>query len=267
MTKFENQKLIQKASIKFVEERMLPKDFMAVFILGSGLRLLTDFTNDKPKLIEALKKTDLAGSAIAYDRATLNSNIEAGQSPLMQFQESSIGSTPSGQNATAVAAALASRLQSLGTAIIAQHVASLDVALRSGLDRRQSLGVLSAIRAIAAGVKTIEGRKTLMLFSEGFVVGPSVEDELHSVTAFANRSQLAVYCIESQGLETRELRGIWCRAMILAPPYRTRRIIKFPEEVRPASIGHDRPAVTCVKARCGIFPMQLEDSLFTILTT
>jgi VWFA-related protein len=206
-TKFENQKLIQKASIKFVEERLQPKDFMAVFILGSGLRLLTDFTNDKPKLIEALKKTDLAGSAMAYDRATLNSNIEAGQSPLMQFQESGIGSTPSGQDATAAAAALASRLQSLGTAIIAQHVASLDVALRSGLDRRQSLGVLSAIRAIAAGVKTIEGRKTLMLFSEGFVVGPSVEDELHSVTALANRSQLAVYCVESQGLETRELRG------------------------------------------------------------
>src|SRR5258705_11492326 len=45
-TKFENQKLIQKASIKFVEERMLPKDFMAVFILCSWLRLLTAFTSD-----------------------------------------------------------------------------------------------------------------------------------------------------------------------------------------------------------------------------
>jgi len=67
--------------------------------------------------------------------------------------------------------------------------------------------VLSAIRAIALGVKGIPGRKTLMLFSEGFFVGPSVEDELHAVVSVANRSQLAIYCIESQGLETHELKG------------------------------------------------------------
>src|SRR5262249_59694201 len=74
-------------------------------------------------------------------------------------------------------------------------------------DRRQSLGVLSAIRAIAMGVKGIEGRKTLMLFSEGFMVGPSVEEQLRTVAGVANRSQLAIYCIDSQGLETRELKG------------------------------------------------------------
>jgi hypothetical protein len=95
----------------------------------------------------------------------------------------------------------------LGTAIIAQHTASLDLALRSATDRRQSLGVLSAIRAIAMGVKRIEGRKTLLLFSEGFVVGPTVEDELHAVVGVANLSQLAIYCIESQGLQTKDLRG------------------------------------------------------------
>jgi VWFA-related protein len=128
----------------------------------------------------------------------------------MQFQNmnSAVESVAiSGPDAAAAAAQLASNISRLGTAIIAQHRASLDVALRSGLDRRQSLGVLSAIRAIATGVKGIEGRKTLLLFSEGFVVGPAVEDEFQSVIGLANRSQLAVYCIESQGLETRELSG------------------------------------------------------------
>jgi VWFA-related protein len=206
-TQFEHQKLVQEASIKYLEQRLQPNDLMAVFVLGGGLRLVTDFTNSKTKLIAALKTKDLTGSALAYDRASLNANIEAGQSPLMQFQESSIGATPSGPTATAQAAELARQLSSLGTAIIAQHVGSLDIALRTGLDRRQSRGVLSAIRAIAMGVKGIEGRKTLILFSEGFVVGPSVEEELHSVAGLANRSQLAIYCVESQGLQTRELRG------------------------------------------------------------
>jgi VWFA-related protein len=206
-TRHENQKLIQEASIKYVEQRLQPNDVMAVFVLGSGLQLAAEFTSDKTRLIAALKKTDLAGSAMAYDRASLNANIEAGQSPQVQFQENPIGATPSGQNAASQAADLSNRLQSLGTAIIAQHVGSLDLALRSSLDRRQSLGVLSAIRAIAMGVKGIPGRKTMMLFSEGFFVGPSVEDELHAVVGLANRSQLAIYCIESQGLETRELKG------------------------------------------------------------
>lgn len=206
-TQFEHQKLVQESSIKYLEQRLQPNDLMAVFVLGGGLRLVTDFTNVKAKLIAALKTKDLTGSALAYDRANLNANIEAGQAPQMQFQESSIGATPSGPTAATQATELAKQLSSLGTAIIAQHVGSLDIALRTGLDRRQSLGVLSAIRAIATGVKGIEGRKTLILFSEGFVVGPSVEEELHSVAGLANRSQLAVYCVESHGLQTRELRG------------------------------------------------------------
>ena len=207
-TQFEHQKLIQSASIKYVERRMQPRDLMAVFVLGSGLRLVTDFTNDKAKLIEALKRTDLTGSALAYDRSNSNATIQTGQAPQNQFQENSaIGATPSGQNAASQAAELMSRLGGLGTAIIAQHLGSLEVAMRSGIDRRQSLGVISAIRAIAMGVKGIEGRKTLLLFSEGFVVGPATEDELHSVTGLANRAQLAVYSVESQGLLARELRG------------------------------------------------------------
>lgn len=206
-TQFEHQKLVREASIKYVQQRLRPNDLMAVFVLGSGLRLVTDFTNDKPTLLAALKRSDLTGSAMAFDRATLNATIAAGRDPQMQFQENTGGVTPSGPTAATQAAEAAGRMSSLGTAIIAQHTASLDLALRSAMDRRQSLGVLSAIRAIAMGLKGIEGRKTLLLFSEGFLVGPTVEDELHSVVGLANRSQLAVYCIESQGLQARELRG------------------------------------------------------------
>ncbi|HXG90983.1 MAG TPA: VWA domain-containing protein [Blastocatellia bacterium] len=206
-TQFEHQKLIQDASIKYVEQKLQPNDFMAVFILGSGLRLLTDFTNDKTKLIEALKTADVTGSALATDRATLNANIAAGQSELSQLPDNDAPTIPSGPAAATAAAALMTRLSNLATAIIAQHVGSLDLALRSALDQRQSINVLTAIRSIALGVKGIEGRKTLLLFSEGFVVGPALEDQLHSVVSLANRSQLAIYAIESQGLETKEIKG------------------------------------------------------------
>ena len=207
-TQMEHKKLVQDSSIKYVEQKLQPNDLMAVFLLGSGLKLLADFTNDKAKLIAALKTSDLTGSGLAYDRSSYTANVEAGQAPGVQYQETGVGgAAPAGQNAAAMASALREQLSNLGTAIIAQHVGALDLVLRSGIDRRQSLGVLSAIRAIAMGVKGIEGRKTLMLFSEGFVVGPSVEEQLRAVAGVANRSQLAIYCIDSQGLETRELKG------------------------------------------------------------
>jgi len=139
-TQFENKKLIQDASIKYIEQKLQPNDYMAVFVLGAGLKLVTDFTKDKPRLIAALKSADLTGSALAYDRANLNATIDVGQSPQMQFQEGGggAGAAPSGQSAAAAAAELASRLSALGTAIIAQHTASLDFALRSGIDRQQA---------------------------------------------------------------------------------------------------------------------------------
>src|SRR5262245_12872635 len=200
-TQIQNKRLIQEAAIKYVEKRLQPNDLMAVFVLGSGLHIASDFTNDKSKLIAALKKTALTGAAMASDRADLTAIIERGDTASNQIDvETGLGSAANGPGAAAQGSAMSA-------ALIAQHFAAMATVMRAGMDRIQSLGVLSAIRAIAMGVKGIEGRKSLLLFSEGFVAGPSVEEDLKLVAGLANRSQLAIYCIESQGLETRELRG------------------------------------------------------------
>jgi VWFA-related protein len=200
-TQIQNKRLVQEAAVKYVEKRLQPNDFMAVFVLGAGLHIACDFTNNKEKLIAALKKTALTGTAMASDRADLSAMIERGDSASNQVDvESALGAAANGPGAAAQGSAMSA-------ALIAQHFAAMAIGMRAGMDRIQSLGVLSAIRAIAMGVKGIEGRKALLLFTEGFVAGPSVEEELKQVTGLANRSQLAIYCIESQGLETRELRG------------------------------------------------------------
>jgi len=199
-TEFRNKRLIQEGAAKYVEKRLQPNDLMAVFVLGSSLRIASDFTNDKTKLIEALKSADLAGTTRASDRADLSEAIQKGDAAENQVDLEGGAGVPAGPGAAAQASAMAASL-------IIQHYAAMLVSMRAGMDRIQSLGVLSAIRAIATGVKGVQGRKTLLLFSQGFVVSPSVEEDLRMVEGLANRSQLAIYCIESQGLETRELNG------------------------------------------------------------
>jgi VWFA-related protein len=186
-TQLQHAKLIQDAATKYVEKKLRPNDLMAVFVLGTGLQVASGFTNDKPKLLAALKKADSFGTTYSSDRADLNATIAEADSAQNQI----VG--PASQATVAAA--------------IAQNFAAMHIPMRAAMDRLQGLGVLSAIRAIATGVKTIPGRKTLILFSEGFVPGPAVELELQSVAGVANRSQLAIYCIESQGLETRDLSG------------------------------------------------------------
>jgi VWFA-related protein len=186
-TQLQHAKLVQDAATKYVEKKLRPNDLMAVFVLGTGLQVASGFTNDKPKLLAALKKADSFGTSYSSERADLSATIA--QADMAQNQ------IPGPASQASVDAA------------IAQNFAAMHIPMRAAMDRLQGLGVLSAIRAIAMGVRVIPGRKTLMLFSEGFVPGPAVELELQSVAGVANRSQLAIYCIESQGLETRDLNG------------------------------------------------------------
>ncbi|HEY6331834.1 MAG TPA: VWA domain-containing protein [Blastocatellia bacterium] len=187
-TQLAHTKMVQDAAIKYVEKKMQPNDVMAVFVLGTGLQVACGFTSDKAKLIAGLKKADhLFGTSYASERADLSVTIAEGDLAQNQI----VG--PAGQKSV--------------DAAIAQNFAAMHIPMRAAIDRLQGLGVLSAIRAIAMGVAPIHGRKTLLMFSEGFVPGPSVELELQSVVGVANRSQLAIYCIESQGLETRDLNG------------------------------------------------------------
>ncbi|MBI1984210.1 MAG: VWA domain-containing protein [Acidobacteria bacterium] len=206
-TQFENIKLVREASIKYVEEKLRPNDLLAVFVLGSRLRFLTDFTNDREQLIAALGTSDLTGSGLAADRSSLEAGIATGSAAQMQLATTQAPAAPSGSGAAAAAGGMGAGRGSQGAAFMAERISALHFALKSAVDQRQGRNVLTAIRAIALGVKGIEARKSLVLFSEGFVVGSDLEDELHSVVDVANRSQLAVYSVESKGLETRALSG------------------------------------------------------------
>jgi VWFA-related protein len=206
-TQFENQRLVQTASAKYVEERLRPNDLMAVFVLGTSLRFVTDFTNDKETLLAALRSREAMGSALAAERASNAGEIARARITSTMGPRDISTISISGPGAAAAGASLAATGAARAAAMLAARIEAQYVALQSALNKRTTRGVLTAIRAIALGVSQIEGRKNLILFSQGFVVGEALEDELHSVVDLANRSRLAIYSIDSRGLETKELTG------------------------------------------------------------
>jgi VWFA-related protein len=200
----QNQKLVREASMKYVREKLQANELMAVFTLGSSLHFLTDFTSDRDTLLSALNSTDIRGSALAAERGDLNQGIGNSQSTdgLSGVTQPVVAAGPAAASAGAGMGASGS---AAANAMALQRIAAQYAALRSAMDRQQTREVLTAVRAIALGVKHIPGRKSLLLFSQGFVIQQIMWPEMNSVVDAANRAQLAIYSIDARGLETRPL--------------------------------------------------------------
>jgi hypothetical protein len=87
-------------------------------------------------------------------------------------------------------------------AMIANRVLQQFTLLRSQLSLQQARPVLAALAAICSSQRGIPGKKTIVLFSQGFVIPATLDWQAKSVIDFANQSNVAIYIIDSAGLRT-----------------------------------------------------------------
>src|SRR5713101_3036668 len=190
-TEVANLKHVREGMMKYIRERISDSDSVALFSISGGLQLLQTFTQDKAKLIAAVEK--------AYDSSTvsktseargLSENISAMRERIASGPELEGGPAPSqGFNGSAAAQAL-----------IARHVLEQYIALRSTLGAQQTRPVLAALAAISEGLRSIPGKKTLVMFSQGFVATEALDWQVQSTIDIANRANVAIYIIDSGGL-------------------------------------------------------------------
>jgi hypothetical protein len=72
--------------------------------------------------------------------------------------------------------------------------------LRTALSIQQSRPILAALAAICEGLRPIPGKKTLVLFSQGFVTPAILDWQVQSTIDLANRANVAIYIVDSAGL-------------------------------------------------------------------
>ena len=204
-TEFENQKLVQDAALRYVENRLGPNDLVAVFFLGSGFRFLQGFTGDRERLAAVLRGRDLTATAMASGGGVqpLGAADSAAIADASSLAASSGSGAGAGQAAAAAGAAAAANAQIFANARIQAALTSM----RSAISSRTARGVMAAIEAISRAVSPIAGRKTMILFSQGFVVGPHMESELARAVDAANKANVAIYTIDSAGLAPSDLSG------------------------------------------------------------
>ena len=84
-------------------------------------------------------------------------------------------------------------------AMQAQMLLFTDSVIREG----QGQASLQPLLAIARALALVQGRKSLLYFSEGLAVPPRVEELFQTTVSTANRSNVAAYVFDARGLRVR----------------------------------------------------------------
>src|SRR5207248_84290 len=190
-TELANLKHVREGMMKYIRERISDSDSVALFSISGGLQLLQSFTQDKAKLIAAVEK--------AYDSSTVSKTSEArGLSEDIRAMRERIATGPELEGGPAPGAGFNG--SAAAQALIARHVLEQYIALRSTLSTQQTRPVLAALAAISEGLRSIPGKKTLVMFSQGFIASETLDWQVQSTIDIANRANVAIYIIDSGGL-------------------------------------------------------------------
>jgi VWFA-related protein len=185
-TDLTNLKQVREGAIRYVKEQVTDADAVAVLSVTNSLQMLQPFTQDKAKLIATLENLGTSSESKTFEQKDISGNITSLRDSLSGGSSTPITTTAGGSEAA--------------RRMIAERVLQQFIRLRTALSLQQARPVLAALAALAEGLRPIPGKKTLVLFSQGFV-SPSVLDwQVQSTIDIANRANVAIYIIDSAGL-------------------------------------------------------------------
>ncbi len=199
---FTSANYVRRALKKFVDEQMQDGDLVAIIRTGAGIGALQQFTSDKRRLYAAIEK--VRWNPIGRGGIGAFAPIRDGET--VERENESDEERENREN------------------------------FERGFDEFQgsyfATGTLGALRYIVSGMDELPGRKSVILFSDGFKIlqrneqgfteGGMVLDFLRKLIDTANRSSVVFYTIDARGLVTT---GITAEDNVNASPERLQQIL------------------------------------------
>lgn len=182
-----NLKHVRDGMTKYIRERITESDSVGLFAISGTLQLLQSFTQDKAKLISAVEHADGVSTGSKTAEQSGNNDAIADLRAKLAAGPPSVVDSPAGGSA-------------LAQAMIWRRVLEQYIQLRSSLSTQQSRPILAGLAAICEGLRTMPGKKTLVVFSQGFVAPQNLDWQVQSTIDIANRANVAIYIIDSSGL-------------------------------------------------------------------
>lgn len=177
---------IKDALKKFVNEQMQESDLVAILRTGGGIGALQSFTSDKRQLLAAINKIkfNFQSRSGVSAFATIRPDYERGIQSRDRTDRTNDG-TDAGE--------------------------SLIKELEEFRNENFAIGTLGALDYIIRGMRDLPGRKSVMVFSEGFRLTTRnrtgtislnrILQALRILADLANRSSVLIYTIDPRGLQ------------------------------------------------------------------
>ena len=184
------RKLAQKAAQDYLKKPLPTGQWVAVFSLDNRLHMLQDFSRNVGALSAAV---DRATTTVAREDAVPLPGATREQARPVQYGQATNGDAnvnPANAGEDAVAQQMremTEQMQALAT--------NIETAQRGH-------ATFYPLMALAKAQGGLEGRKAILLFSEGLQVPSSVEEVFQATISEANRANVSVYAIDSRGLDT-----------------------------------------------------------------
>lgn len=182
---FESMPHVRTALKRFVDEQMQSNDLVAIIRSGSGSGALQQFTSDKNQLYAAIERVRWN----ALGRGGISAFAPIEQTPLEQLK--SAGGDVSDED------------------LQAERERNQESA--NFRNESFSVGTLGAINFVTSGMKEFPGRKSVILFSEGFSICSRTDStfdcdalraRLKRLIEACNRAAVTIYSIDPRGLQT-----------------------------------------------------------------
>lgn len=177
--------LAHDAALKFVSDGVKPNDFVGVFGTALSLNIFQQYTNNGQLIKAGIDRAGLqTGGEFTSTREQVRKLREALQELRAQPQPTNAPPTDPGRQAE-----LKAGIETLET------FADFE-------SDRQGFATTDGLLALVNSLKNVEGRKSVLFFSEGVTIPPAVQAHFQSVIGSANRAGVTIYTVDAAGLRT-----------------------------------------------------------------
>ena len=170
---FDSAYYVRNSLKKFVDQQVQPDDLVAIIRTGGGIGALQQFTSDKRQLYAAVEKVKWN----PIGRGTIGAFAPLGSEPVKSDNENDLNT---------------------------------EADLNEFREDVFATGTLGALSYVVRGLKDLPGRKSIVLFSQGFrifnrndpLANSRIFYALRNLTDLANRAAVVIYTIDPRGLQT-----------------------------------------------------------------
>ena len=188
------RQLATRAALDYVKRDLPAGHWVSIFTLDERLRLMQDFSRDRAALVPAIERAAGAVSREGQVSGPGETRERPKETGFAAPTEAAAGPPAGDAGASAADQQMREMVQRMQT-------------LAQGIELQQrGHATLFPLMALAKALGGLEGRKAILLFSEGFQVPTSAEEAFKTAISEANRANVSFYAIDSRGLDTsREL--------------------------------------------------------------